>query len=165
MKILYIAFFVICILFSCKSGVFENDLSTLLNVEDVQILSMERIDVSGGLRKSYLMEVYELSPSNIDSFTNSKKILPENNEYGPWEKYGWSNCHEKINEDIKLIVLTSDWGDKKLGIKLDSINHILNNNRGYFAFYCKPTIEEPEYVQFFVLDTLKNTLYIMDSNM
>jgi len=160
-----ISFLILLILSSCGAGVFKNDLPDVLNIREVQILSIDRIDVSGGLRKSYLMEIYELSPNTIGSFIESEKILPDNQEYGPWEKYGWFSSSDSISKNIELITLASDWGNKRLGVQLDTINSIIKNERGYFAFYCKPTIEEPEYVRLFVLDTFKNILYIMDSNM
>jgi hypothetical protein len=137
----------------------------VLNVDNVNVKFKKRIDVSGGLRKSYLLEVYELSDNTVNNFMMSNKSLPTNNEYGPWEKYGWYNSSENIEDAIRYIVLASDWGSDELKLQLDTINQILDTGRGFYGFYCKPSRKEPESVQLYVLDTLKNNLYIMDSNM
>jgi hypothetical protein len=164
MKILFLPVF----LFGCNTPVFKESLPQILGVSKVDINSHKRIDVSGGLRKSYLLEIYDLSPTTVQVFLEGEKRLPAKEIYGPWTKSGWFNSPLKENSlygKIASVVLISDWGSSMLKEELTRINDAISRGTIYYGFYCKPDTVQPEHVQMYILDTLSNNLYIMDSNM
>jgi len=151
---------------SCDTLVFKDELPKLLGVNKVEIISNRAIeDIPSTFGEGYGIEVYELSQNTVQSFLNrTSKVLPEKAEE-KWQKYDWNKVPvDNSFSEVFDVALNYYNRDKALETQLNIIKKILIQGNAYCAFYYKPDRDNPQNVQFFILNLQDRKLYIIDSN-
>ena len=121
-------------------------------------------DWAGDHGKGYYIETYQLSDNTIEAFkNNASKRLPDNDDLS-WKKVEWrkvpvdSSCREALS-----VVVDYQATERKIGIYINEIKKVLELKEAFYSFYYKPDIENPNHVQFFILDIQGKKLYAVDS--
>lgn len=83
-----------------------------------------------------------------------------------WKRYGWNKGSVSSSfEEIFVLSLNYHTKNKKLKKQLLKIKDILNSKHSYLSFYYTPKKENPNCVQFFVLDESTNRLYAIENQL
>jgi len=150
------------LLLGCDIPFFKNDLPFILDVEKVEINNIQVFDEWGGWQgDGFTLEVYRLSEKTIQCFINkSSKNLPLKKGY---QKYNWTKTPiDSSYEEIFIMCLNYHSYNEKIELQLNKIKELIKKKEIYYSFYYKPDKNNPQNVQFFILDTQKGTLYVID---
>jgi hypothetical protein len=163
---LIFSIFLSILLGGCNSSFFKDDLSLILDVENVEIENYQTIDEWAGMQgEGFIFEVFELSEKTIQTFINqSSKNLPDKKEESEnWQKYNWDKV--PVNSSYKEIFsmcLNYSSNSQKIKVKLNELKKLIEKDGVYYSFYYKPEIENPQNVQLFILDIESRKFYVID---
>ena len=144
---------------------FKSDLSNILGIKNVEILSYTKIFEQPLNNEFYFFEKYKLSKESVQQFiAKSNKKLPSkivNSKV--WYSNNWSKVkNEKENLWI-YACLNYKTNNKKLKQELIEFKLKLKAKHTYCAFYCND-FASPNKVIIFLLDLNSQFLYIVYSS-
>jgi hypothetical protein len=153
------------VVINCQNRIFKDKLSLILDIDNVKIKKSQSIDEFGGSGEGYTFEVYKLSEKTIKAFIDNPAKGIRYNHDSTWKKKDWAKVPiDTIYNEVLLMCLNYDSGNKKLANKLVEIRKTLTQANVYYALYYKPDKYNPENAQLFVLDIEGKNLYIIESN-
>jgi hypothetical protein len=155
----------ICFFTSCQNAVFYNKIPKILGLSKITIEKYEVIDELGGFGEGYALEEYTLSEKTIKEFESLKsKELPEKKDtIKNWSRKNWSRFIESDSE-IFSIGLNYLSKNERIQFKITTIKKVLQEQKFYYSFYCRPDETNPQDIQLFILDVSNRKLYIIEVN-
>ncbi len=107
----------------------------------------------------FICETYE--------FENNNKIIPTHNSLyannTSWIKQDWQLLPIDSNSEINNIIFNfcGTARTKALSREMKKINTL---GCGYYSFCVKPSLDDPRYIIFCMLDTTETKLYVVDAH-
>ena len=108
----------------------------------------------------YICETY--------TFENSERIIPAHNSLyannTSWIKQDWQLLPIDSNSEINNVIFDfcGTTRTQVLSRKMKEINTL---GCGYYSFCVKPSLDDPRYIVFCMLDTTETMLYVVDAHL
>lgn len=154
----------ILICMSCQRKAFQSDILYILNMEAKEIKCLSAYHQFGGFGEGFILEEYSLSPRVVTDFLYpTDKILPNKKTTNLWQKFDWKQGPlNEFSEELFLMCLSYEDGNKNITQQLNDLRQLVEYSWVYYSFYYQPTLEAPETVQMFILDTRSKKIYAIE---
>lgn len=138
---------------------FKSELTKLLGIKNVEIISHTKIFEPPLNNEFYLFEKYKLSKESIDQFLkqSNKKLPLKVIESKAWYSSNWSKVKKEKENLWVFACLNYKTNNRKLLKELNDFKVKLKDKNTYCAFYCND-LKSPNKVIILLLDT--NTQYL-----
>lgn len=156
----------ILICMSCQRKAFQSDILCILNMKAKEIKCLDAYHQFGGFGEGFILEEYSLSPRSVADFLYLKnKVLPSRNTTDSWQKLDWKQGPpEECLEELFLLCLSYEDGNKRITQQLKELRQLVEHAWVYYSFYYQPSLDIPEVVQLFILDTRTKKIYAIESS-
>lgn len=148
------------IMISCDHDFIYIDKITEIVGEDMGECIEKKQACSEAIGEWYICETYE--------FENSEKLPPKHNSLCSndilWIKQDWLNLPIDSNSEISNVVLNYCGTDRTQTLSRE-MKKINAKGSGYYSFCVKPSLDDPRYIIFCLLDTNKAKLYVVDAHL
>jgi len=159
----------------CQDDVYKENINDILRLEKVDIKNESSAGIYT-IRDACAIYVYKLSDETVKEFISK---YPQNIKFRifdediKWTSAGW---HQAPLDSFYIPVyektIASDYlGENRYNLKLEKMRKILLNDSSYYAMYYQSfPCQKGEgcvyfvgFVRFFLLDTVNNELYILET--
>lgn len=147
-----------------KKYTYIEQINTILNIDNVEVKNkkLHNGSIDWSIGEWYVCETYKLSEKDVGMFLQGNKknelFLTDNSWFRKdWNRTPISDSYKDIQDMITSRNATA--GIEKI---INEIEKTLFSNYGYYSFLCKPSIEFPQKVVFFLLNIKTNELFIID---
>lgn len=145
---------------SCNRDFIYIDKTTEIIGKDMGKCVEKKHASSEAIGEWYICETY--------AFENSERIIPARNSLyannTSWIKQDWQLLPIDSNSEINNVIF--DYcGTTRTQVLSREMKKINTLGCGYYSFCVKPSLDDPRYIIFCMLDTTETRLYVVDAHL